>query len=450
MVITKDMSRLGRDYLSAGYYIEHYFPTNDVGYIAINDQVDTLLNDNEFAPFRNIMNERYARDISKKIRSAYHTKAMNGEFTGPFPPYGYDKKPENKNQHAVNSAQAGIVKRIFSLYLSGVNVYGISQALKADRVMIPRAELFGRLEKYHSEATDRFPFDWSTKTILNILENSEYTGNIVCNRHQTSSFKSKKLLENPKDRWIVTSHRHEAIIDEETFRRVREKIGLVPRVLKTSHENLFRGLVRCGDCGKTLTLSIRPSRRNYATLDCSTYRRYGKSRCGSHYVTYEQLEIVILQKINRLISLAKSGIEAFRDAYPHQTDFSDRLDEMSRQICDQENRIQEIDKITKALYENFVLGRIQEEKFLVLDKSYDEEKITLIKNIKTFQREYDELKKKQEGVATFCERLSGFEILAKLDQGILRDLVEQVIVFRDKGADNSRRIEIHFKFLGKV
>ena len=167
-------------------------------------------------------------------------------------------------------------------------------------------------------------------------------------------------------------------------------------------------------------------------------------------MTYEQLEIVILQKINRLISLAKSGIEAFRDAYPHQTDFSDRLDEMSRQICDQENRIQEIDKITKALYENFVLGRIQEEKFLVLDKSYDEEKITLIKNIKTFQREYDELKKKQEGVATFCERLSGFEILAKLDQGILRDLVEQVIVFRDKGADNSRRIEIHFKFLGKV
>lgn len=450
VVITKDLSRLGRDYLSTGYYIEHYFPMNNVRYIAINDQVDTLLNENEFAPFRNIMNEWYARDISKKIRSAYHTKAMNGEFTGPFPPYGYDKKTENKNQLAVNSAQAEVVKRIFSLYLGGVSVYGISRALKTDRVMTPRAELFGRLGKYHSEATDRYPFDWSTKTIRNILENSEYTGNIVSNRHRTSSFKSKKLRENPKSQWIVISHRHEAIIDEETFRRVREKIELIPRTPKISHENLFRGLVRCGECGKTLTLSIRPGRRNCATFDCSTYRRYGKSRCNSHYVTYEYLEKVVLQKINQLISLAKSGIAAFRDAFPHQTDFTDRLKQISQNTSGNEERMREIDQITKALYENYVMGKIQEEKFFALDKSYDEEKITLIKNIKTLQRDSDELKKKQEGVASFCQILSRFEILSKLNQKILRDLVEQVIVFQDKGADHSRRMEIHFKFLGKV
>lgn len=141
VVITKDLSRLGRDYLTTGYYIEHYFPTNSVRYIAINDQVVTLLNDNDFAPFRNIMNEWFARDISKKIRSAYHTKALNGEFTGPYPPYGYDKDPENKNHLLINSAQAIIVRKIFNLYVRGISIYGISKELRTEKVLSPRANL---------------------------------------------------------------------------------------------------------------------------------------------------------------------------------------------------------------------------------------------------------------------------------------------------------------------
>jgi site-specific DNA recombinase len=446
IVITKDLSRLGRDYLSTGYYIEQYFPSNDVRYIAINDQVDTLLNDNEFAPFRIIMNEWYARDISKKIRSAYHTKALNGEFTGPFPPYGYDKSQDNKNQLVINPAQARIVRKIFNLYLSGVSVYGISKALKNDRVMTPRAELYGRLGKYPSDAVDRFPFDWSTKTLLNILENREYTGSIVCNRHQTSSYKSKKLFQNPEEKWIVTAHRHEAIIDEESLYLVRARIHLRPQTPKTLHENIFKGLVRCGNCGKTLTLSIRPNRRCYGTFDCSTYRRYGTTRCCSHYVTYEQLENFVLQRLNQLIVLSKNGMNEVLDFVQYQTNFLNRLDDLSEGVINQEKRIHEIDQITKALYESFVLGKIQEEKFLILDKSYDEEKMSLIRNIKKIQQDFDELKKKQERVISFCEILSRFEILTKLDQGILQDLVELVIVFQEKGPDNSRKMEIQYKF----
>ena len=448
VVITKDLSRLGRNYLSTGYYVEHYFPSNDVRYIAINDQVDTFLSENEFAPFRNIMNEWYARDISKKIRSAYHTKAMNGDFTGPFPPYGYNKKANNKNQLVINPTQAQVVKRIFDQFLGGTSVFGISKALKTDRIRTPRAEQSGLSGKYHSDAIDRYPFDWSTKTILNILENSEYTGDIVCNRHQTISYKSKKLLQNPKEKWIVTTNRQEAIIDKETFHLVQEKIHLKFQVPKVRHENLFKGLLRCGDCGKTLTLSIRPNRNGHGTFDCSTYRRYGKTRCYSHYVTYEKLANTVLQRINQLITSSKSGTDEVFSIVQCQTNYLDRLDQISETMSDQEKRIQEIDRITKALYENFVSGKIQEEKFLLLDQTYDKEKASLFRSIKKLQQDFDELKKKQEGVLSFCTSLSRFDVLAKLDQEILHDLVEKVIVFQEKESDNTRKMEIHFKFLG--
>ena len=222
MVLTKDLSRLGRDYLTTGYYMEHYFPLHKVRYIAINDQVDTDKKDNDFAPFRNIMNEWYARDISNKIRSAYKTKALNGEFTGPYTPYGYDKDPNDKHKLIINHRQSKIVRRIYQLYLEETSLYKISKILKQDKVLTPRADLNKSQGVYVSIQIEKYPFDWAIQSLLGILNNEVYIGNIVCNKHQTSSFKSKKLRQNPKSEWIVSLNMHEPIIDREQFIRVQQ------------------------------------------------------------------------------------------------------------------------------------------------------------------------------------------------------------------------------------
>ena len=188
VVITKDLSRLGRDYLQTGYYIEHYFPLNDVRFIAINDNVDSSKENNELTPFKNIMNEWYAKDISKKVRSAYRSKALKGDFTGAYAPYGYDKDPNSNNKLVVNSEQALIVKKIFELYLNDVSPYKIGKILKQDKVLSPRADLNNKTGTYNSSSVEKYPYDWSNRTIMQILKNEEYVGSIVCNKNQTRNY----------------------------------------------------------------------------------------------------------------------------------------------------------------------------------------------------------------------------------------------------------------------
>lgn len=450
IVITKDLSRLGRDYLTTGYYIEHYFPMNNVRYIAINDQVDTLLNENDFAPFRNIINEWYARDISKKIRSAYHTKALNGEFTGPYPPFGYDKDPSNKNRLVINPIQALIVKKIFRLYVSGISVYGISKELRRDKVLTPRADLYKRLGKYNSNSVSHYPFDWSTKTILTILGNEEYTGSVVCNKHQTKTFKSKKLLQNPENKWIVTKDKHEAIIDRDQFTQVQKLIHENQTLPKTPHENIFKGKVRCDDCGKTLTLSIRPGRRDARTYEGSTYRRYGKIRCNSHYITHEWLEKSLREKLNYIIDLAKQGENSLLKEINKQKDLDSTLSDLGIDIEKNETRLHEIDKLIQALYENYILRKIQEDKFYCLDRLFEEEKLSLIKEIKLLQKKQDDLMKQKKNVFAFLQILSNYDNLSKINQIIVDELIDKIVISRQKGTNHFRSIEVFFKYVGKI
>jgi len=450
IVITKDLSRLGRDYLSTGYYIEHYFPMNNVRYIAINDQVDTLLNENDFAPFRNIINEWYARDISKKIRSAYHTKALNGEFTGPYPPFGYDKDQNNKNRLVINPIQAGIIKEIFRLYISGFSVYGISKELRKDKVLTPRVDLYKRIGKYHSDLAIRYPYDWSTKTILSILCNEEYTGSVICNKHQTKTFKSKKLLQNSEDKWIISKDKHEAIIDRDQFSQVQKLIHQNQKFPKTPHENIFKGKIRCDDCGKTLTLSIRPGRKEARTYECSTYRRYGKIRCNSHYITSEWLEKSLLEKLNIFINLAKQGENFLLKGINKQKDTDSLLNDLGMVIEEKETRLHEIDKLIQALYENYILRKIHEDKFYSLDKSFDEEKKSLINEINLLQQKQDDLKKQKENVYVFLKFLSNYENLSEINQVVVNELIDKIVISRKKGTNHCRSIDVFFKYVGRI
>lgn len=450
IVITKDLSRLGRDYLSTGYYIEHYFPMNSVRYIAINDQVDTLLNENDFVPFRNIINEWYARDISKKIRSAYHTKALNGEFTGPYPPYGYSKHQENKHTLIINPEQSEIVRKIYNLFIDGNSIYKIAKILKQDEILTPRAEMFLSHGTNKSVQITQYPFDWSNKTILNILENEEYTGSVICNRHQTISFKSKKLIKNPSNKWIVSKNMHEPIINLEMYMQVQDIIHQNKKAPSTKHTNIFKGKVRCNTCGKTLTLSVRPGRQVYGTFDCSTYRRYGKSRCISHYVTYEQLTLAVITSINKIISIAQKG-EGKLDNYILKKN-SPSLQTTTLKNCtkEKEQRIDEIDVFIKKLYENYVFGKIKEDKFYVLDKNYDDERKSIIKEIKDIQNQISEINKYEEKAKSFIRMISKFDQVNNLNQDIIDKLIEKMVVTEDKDNKNIRIVDIYYSFVGRL
>jgi DNA invertase Pin-like site-specific DNA recombinase len=448
-LITKDLSRLGRDYLTTGYYIEHYFPLNGVRYIAINDQVDSEKNDNDFAPFRNIMNEWYARDISKKIRSAYKTKALNGEFTGPYPSYGYKKDPKDKHRLIINSSQAQVVRLIYELYLEGITVYKISKVLKEQRILTPRAVLHKTHGAYISDSVKKYPYEWATPSILSVLRNEVYIGNIVCNRHQTSSFKSKKLQENPKSEWIISKNMHEPIIDSDQYNRVQLLMQKKKKTTRVPHENIFKGKLRCNECGKVLSMSIRPDRDYHKIFACGTYRRY-TTRCTSHYITYEYLEDYITKEINEIIKLANLGRNRFVTAIKKRKSLSKRITEFDEKITNNKHRLDEIDVLIKRLFEKYVNDKLTESKFYELDKLYDQEKMGLIKDQRNHEIEISDLRNIEKDINSFYDLIESQSIIEDLQKVEITKFIEKIVILEKKTKSKKRVVKVYFTLIGKV
>lgn len=450
IVITKDLSRLGRDYLTTGYYMEHYFPLYDVRYIAINDQVDTINNYNDFAPFKNIMNEWYARDISKKIRSAYKTKALNGDFTGPYPPYGYDKNPDNKHQLIISSNKAKVVKKIFDLYLDGVSIYKISGILKESRIFTPRADLYKSNGSYGSIHTKKYPYEWAPRTVMNILLNEVYIGNIICNKNQTKTYKSKQLKRNPMTEWIISENKHESIIDLETFLKAQEIIIKTKRLPRTQHINIFKGKVRCDKCGKTLALSVRNDRNVYGSLSCSTYRRYGKERCTSHYITYDYLVELIKSRINKLIELAKQGEKTFNSKVIKNTSLIKNKESLEKQYQKLLSRQKDITVLVKKMFEKYISDKISESKFYELDNIYDFEKQEVKEKSNDIERKIDAINLRINDISKYYNMISKYDEITDLTHDDVIRLIDKIIIKEQKGRNKKRLVEVYYKLVGKM
>jgi DNA invertase Pin-like site-specific DNA recombinase len=450
LVITKDLSRLGRDYLMTGYYIEHYFPSNDVRFIAINDQVDTLKSDNDFAPFRNIMNEWYARDISKKIRSAYRTKALNGEFTGAYPPYGYAKNPDNKHQLIINNKKAQVVKQIYLLYFSGTSIYKIARILKESKVYTPRTDLFRSQGVYESKHVNKYPYEWAPQTVMSILMNEVYLGTIICNKHQTKTFKTKELKRNPESKWIKSKNKHEPIIDIDMFNKVQEMILKNKRLPRTPHINIFKGKVRCDKCGKTLALSIRDDRNVYGSLSCSTYRRYGKERCSSHYITYNYLVEFIKQSINKLIDLSKLGEAKFTSKVVKTTSLKKTKESLEIDLTSYHERLNDITVLVKKMFEKYINDKITESKFYELDNIYEIEKREIKEKTKILEQKLNVINLQINDISTFYMMITKCRKIVDLTREDIIKLVKVIIIKEKKGSNKKRLVEVHYNLIGKM
>ena len=462
--IVKDLSRLGRSYIKVGQLTEITFPSFDVRFIALNDGVDSN-KPNEtnsiFLPIKSLMDEMYAADTSKKIRAVVQAKAKAGERVTTNPPYGYLKDSNNPKNWIIDPVASEVVKRIFQEAKSGKSLSEIAKGLENDKIFKPdrhRIEI-GLKSISSSPNVETLPYFWTRETLSAILRREEYLGHTVNLRTRTKSYKDKRKVDNSKEDWLVFKNTHEAIIDQETFdivqkmrshkrsnQRYKNRIG---------HENLFAGLVFCGTCGRKHYFC--PQEKNGLNHDhykCSGYRKPIDGCENPHYIQKSALIEIVSNKLRQTIQEAHFDQEAFLKKLEQQSQaqFSKDNKRQQLQLQKDEHRSKEIDRIIQKLYEDNLLGKISDERFVKLSQSYEEEQKQLQTSISDLT---EKLAKQQEdnlNISKFMARISKYTKLPELTVEIVNELIDKIVIHKPTGTKRNRiiQIDIYYNFIGKL
>lgn len=452
-VIVKDLSRLGREYLQTGYYTEIMFPKYDVRFIAVNDNVDSENGDNEFAPFKNIINEWYARDISRKVRSAYKTKALNGEFTGCRAPYGYMKSPDDKHK-LIPDEYAPVVQRIFKMALEGIPCGTIASTLKNEHIPTPKAYVRDKDGILTVNKSVKYPYSWFQTTVKDILENEVYIGNMVSQKHTSKSFKDKRLIERPKDEWIRIENTHEPLIDKDTFYTVQKRISVKKPKVQPNPDNVFRGLIICGECGKHIVYKKENCVNKTPKYQCNLYMKRGKRYCTGHSIEASSLKAIVLEDINRHIALSNNDKEKYIAYLIKQADSGINGEKSSyqKEIQKIQQRLDELNVILQNLYEDKVFKRISDERHAALSTSLEKEENQLKERYNEIQTNLSKFTQQTKSACDFADLIEQYSPITKLDEVLLNTLIEKIIIHEQADEDGNKvmPIEIYYRFIGKV
>ena len=450
-VIVKDMSRMGRDYLKVGYYTESFFAERDIRYIAINDGVDSDKGDNDFTPFRNLFNDFYARDTSKKIRAVMRAKGNAGEHLCTNPPYGYQKDLADKKKWIVDEEAAEIVKRIFDLCISGKGPMQIAKLLTAQHVLTVKAHYAQRDGKPLPEK----PYQWSPKSVAGILERPEYTGCTVNFKTYSKSHKLKKRLHNAPENQRIFPNTQPAIIEEQVFARVRELRENKRRPAKQAErQGLFSGLLYCADCGSKLHFAT--GKNMTPQQDCYRCSRYKSNTgdCTMHFIREETLKLFVLQRIFDVTALFFDDAMAFGEAAKkqHFQEAEKEAKKRRREIAQAEKRIGELDRIFKRIYEDDISGTISHERFLKLSADYEAEQKELTEQVKAWRDAVETFEQDQADFASFAAIVRKYVGIRELTPTIVNEFVKKIIVHApDKSSGHRRqKIELVWNFIGEV
>ena len=462
--IVKDLSRLGRSYIKVGQLTEITFPSFDVRFIALNDGIDSS-KPNEtnsiFLPIKSLMDEMYAADTSKKIRAVVQSKARAGERVTVNPPYGYLKTPNNPKNWIVDPVASEVVKRIFQEAKSGKSLSEISKGLENDKIFKPdrhRIEI-GLKPISSSPNVETLPYFWTRETLSAILGREEYLGHTVNLRTRTKSYKDKRKVDNPKEDWLIFKNTHEAIIDQETFDIVRKmrnhKRSNQRYKNRAGHENLFAGIVFCGTCGRKHYFC--PQEKNGLNHDhykCSGYRKPIDGCENPHYIQKSALIEIVSGKLRQTIQEIHFDQEAFLKKLEQQSQaqFSKNNKRQRQQLQKDEHRSKEIDSIIQKLYEDNLLGKISDERFVKLSQSYEEEQKQLQTSISDLT---EKLAKQQEdslNISKFMARISKYTELPKLTVEIVNELIDKIVIQKPTGTKRNRiiQVDIYYNFIGKL
>ena len=453
-VFVKDLSRLGRNYIEVGRLTEEFFPNHDIRLVAVSDNIDTDEGENELAPIRNLFNEWYARDISKKRRISNKIKGNAGEPMGQ-PPYGYIKDPENPKRWIVDEEAARVVRRIYRMTLEGVGTEQIAAKLEEDGILTPRAYWHSKGINRPGKVKDLPPTHWNSSSVIKMLSVQEYCGDILNFKTYSKSYKNKKRLENDRENWAIFKDVHEPIIERAVFEQVQQKRGKMrKRQAKDGERSMFSGLLVCADCGSNLHFHFNQGNPEIKYFNCSNYKG-NRGTCGStHYVRVDFLEQVVLGEIRRLTKYAGLYEDDFlKEVIGH----SRQAEETERRLKEKElksllARDDELDGLFERIYEDNVSGKLSDDRFAKMSRRYEEEQKELSEKIKKLRTEIDRQNSRATSTDMFVSIVRKYTRARKLTPRMLNELVEKIEVYNAEKIDGEwvQRLRIHYNCVGEM
>lgn len=456
-VMVKDLSRLGRDYVSVGNYTDSYFPEHNIRFIAVNDAIDSNEGESEIAPFKNILNEMYARDISKKIRSSHRLRGSMGEPLSQ-PPYGYMKSSENKKKWIIDPEAATVVKSIFKMCLDGKGNETIARELQENEVLIPMAYWRSKGLNRGGKKTQTNPYKWCKTTVQKILSQQEYCGDIINFKTYSKSFKNKRRIENSKENWAVFKDVNEPIIDRETFETVQKFISKTKRRApkkENGERSIFNGLIYCGDCHSKMRYHTSTSNKEIHYFTCSDNKVDYRGNCpGRHYVRADALEEVVELELSRLVEMLEIDESYFAQLLLRKNDEEREKEknflesELQKAIA----RSNTVSQLYEKLYEDNVIGKVSDEWFVELSHKYEKERMDLKAKIADTRHKIEELKNNNSEYEKFILAIRRFMQMDNLTSPLLRELIDHIDIFETEGTGKSRtqRIVIYYRFIGYI
>ena len=453
-VFVKDLSRLGRNYIEVGRLTEEFFPNHDIRLVAVSDNIDTDEGENELAPIRNLFNEWYARDISKKRRISNKIKGNAGEPMGQ-PPYGYIKDPENPKRWIVDEEAAQVVRRIYRMTLEGVGTEQIAAKLEEDGILTPRAYWHSKGINRPGKVKDLPPTHWNSSSVIKMLSVQEYFGDILNFKTYSKSYKNKKRLENDRENWAIFKDVHEPIIERAVFEQVQQKRGKMrKRQAKDGERSMFSGLLVCADCGSNLHFHFNQGNPEIKYFNCSNYKG-NRGTCGStHYVRVDFLEQVVLGEIRRLTKYAGLYEDDFlKEVIGH----SRQAEETERRLKEKElksllARDDELDGLFERIYEDNVSGKLSDDRFAKMSRRYEEEQKELSEKIKKLRSEIEKQNSRAASTDMFVSIVRKYTRARKLTPRMLNELVEKIEVYNAEKIDGEwvQRLRIHYNCVGEM
>ena len=457
LVIVKDLSRFGRNYVEAGMYVQRFTDSN-IRFIAADDNYDSLVNSDDLLfPIKNVVNEMYARYVSKKTKAAKKAKARDGQFIGSKVPFGYKIDPNDRHHLIVDEPAAQVVKRIFRLASEGVGYNKMAKIFREEKVLTPIAYFNLNNPDYFKSDYWRKEFDWHVTSIRAILNNEVYLGKLVYGKQRNKSMKSKEKVRNPKEDWIVVENCHEPIITQELWDTVHKILNAKHRPAKAGEVQMFAGLLYCSDCGHCLTYSQKQRKDGsyHGAYSCWMYKTHGKEYCASHYITFDTIYELVLIDIQRNLFQYRKNTDKFKSilSRKYQSDSQKQAEQITLEYEQKQKRCEELDKIISRLYEDNVLGRIGDERYESMSQSYELEQVEIKKALPILKSKIDELKRQSDCADNFINVIKKYTIIDKLDAAILNELIDKIVVHHKEQAEDGRtfqQIEIYYRFVGKL
>ena len=453
-VFVKDLSRLGRNYIEVGRLTEEFFPNHDIRLVAVSDNIDTAEGENELAPIRNLFNEWYARDISKKRRISNKIKGNAGEPMGQ-PPYGYIKDPNDPKHWIVDEEAAQVVRRVYSMTLEGFGTEQIAAQLEKDDVLTPRAYWLTKGIKRPGNGKQQPPTKWNSSTITKILSLQEYCGDILNFKTYSKSYKNKKRIDNDRENWVVFQDVHEAIIERAVYEQVQQKRGKIrKRRTNNGEHNMFSGLLVCADCSSNLHFHFNQGNPEIKYFNCSNYKGNRGTCTSTHYVRVDFLEEVVLGEIRRLTKFASLYEDEFVKAV---IGHSQQAEQTDRKLKEKELRTllardEELDGLFERIYEDNVSGKLSDDRFAKMSRRYEDEQKELAEKIKKLRSEIEKQSSRSVTTDMFIGLVRKYTRARKLTPRMLNELVEKIEVFNAEKIDGvwEQRLRIHYNCVGTI